>query len=448
MPKRLFLIIAITTHIPCGFVFSQELAALEVVGAAEPVSDFLIPRQVYDKHGRVYSHSELAIFVVESEIVELEYDSNNGIIASKSSEKADTLFLTRDERLVRIFWAKSYKLDINFADYMISFKSHQVWKLKITGFKKRERILISIGTRPDSAKIYINDSYAGYPGEYLLRQGEHSLLIKKNNYLDKRAKITVHEDSTFAFDILLEVAIKITGSPGDAIKLLDGRSISSERVSAIPGIHHLLIRKSGYRTIDTTIVVTEKNTSFGYKMSKQAAEQRIEVYSVPVFRSYSTQIGWYEIVTQYGFAFFTNYHLKEMIGFRGLYLSLFATVIKGRFEFEDLFSYYYKEDRVWLLNAGIGLNQRFRLGNYVITVKGAHLLKTNQFEIDDGLSVTSEGMFLGMEAETQLIKNLFVGLELRRVRYEYEIFYPRSGSEKIVLSGWEIAGMYKFYIQR
>lgn len=110
---------------------------------------------------------------------------------------------------------------------------------------------VRIYSEPEDASIYVDEQFSGKTNSGLfLYSGKYNLKLKKKGFLDFYKSIDVSEDKDNKFCINLETSIatlNISVEPGDALVYInDVKHKTENTISLEPGVHHLLIKKSGY----------------------------------------------------------------------------------------------------------------------------------------------------------------------------------------------------------
>ena len=255
-----------------------KINELSVLGEGKYLSNEIISKKVKDINGNV-----CAGLVIQTDLTGLSFESNNGIVKIDSKPGEYLLFLSPNERVVKIRSAGFKPLQIILNDYGINLSSGKVWGLEVTGDKKLDLIPINILTSPPEAIISIDGELKGTGTTFQVSEGEHQVKIEKDGYLTIDQKIIVSSSNNL-FDFNLEqlepVKATIKSVPTDANIAIDGidKGNTDKDLFLFPGSYSLLLRKSGYLDINESITVREnQNNIFSFNLSKNSVTLTLNV---------------------------------------------------------------------------------------------------------------------------------------------------------------------------
>jgi hypothetical protein len=128
-----------------------------------------------------------------------------------------------------------------------------------------------VSSEPEGAEIYLNGNYYGKTNTYLsdLPEGEYTIRLSIEGYPDRTGSIRVEEDTTvsYFYDFRLTPttgSIEVTSEPRGAAIYLDGRyqGVTNRILREVqPGIHGIVLEKTGYKNTSAEIEVTAGETA-------------------------------------------------------------------------------------------------------------------------------------------------------------------------------------------
>jgi len=126
---------------------------------------------------------------------------------------------------------------------------------------------VHITANRPGALVYIDDRSVGAAGRTpytgFLKPGMHKLWVEKPGFMRKHATIEVTSGKTNRLHVKLEPVqhgwISVLGATAAGAEvLLDGKlacKVPCDRINAQPGKHRMVIKRKGYKTIRTNVVV-------------------------------------------------------------------------------------------------------------------------------------------------------------------------------------------------
>jgi PEGA domain/Family of unknown function (DUF5683) len=247
----------------------NKINELNVIGKAVILSEEIISNEIRDVNGNVCSG-----LLIQTDLSGLTFESNNGIVKIDSNPGEYLLYLSRNERVVKIRSQGFKPLQIILYDYGINLSSGKVWKIEITGDKKLDLIPINIITSPAEANITIDGMLKGSWKTFQVSEGEHDLKIEKDGYKIIEQGINVSASNNlfnFRLDKVNLVLVTIKSVPEGAKIVIENseKGITNEQIFEYPGTYKIKLIKSGYLTLEETITVREGvENNFSYRLNK------------------------------------------------------------------------------------------------------------------------------------------------------------------------------------
>jgi PEGA domain len=278
MKKSLSLLLILLVFSP--YLFSQEIKIneLDIVGEGVLLSEEFISNEVRDANGNV-----CAGLLIQTDLAGLTFESNNGIVKSDSNPGEYLLYLSPNERVVKIRNQGFKPLQIILNDYGINLSSGKVWKLEITGEKISDRIPINFILNVDDVKIYIDNKLQSSNKNILVGKGTHLLRLEKPGYRIIADTIEVNLSNVlfpYKLSVVNPVKLTINSIPSGATVYIDDqpRGETPKQFFEFPGAHNIRLRLNGYLDHSETLILKE-NDDKDYKVSliKNAGFVRISV---------------------------------------------------------------------------------------------------------------------------------------------------------------------------
>ena len=248
---------------------------MRVVGKGEYLPSELIDKSIRDANGEV-----CAGLMIKSDLTGFTYDSNNGIVKVNRQTGEDLLFLSPDERQVKVYKSGFAPLTINLYDLGIKLSSGQVWQLKITGnsnYSRSDDNLIELQFLCSEENVY--SSYGALTPtlslsktiSYKLPKGTYTFKFQKNGFADVTKAVDLQTQQQLAIQLekggvtkkfALPGIIHITSEPSNAEILINGQKMGNtpKQAELSSGTHQLEIRKPLYYSDLSSFVLDEGKT--------------------------------------------------------------------------------------------------------------------------------------------------------------------------------------------
>ncbi len=258
---------------------AQQTSKLYVVkNSAKVAEGEFISRSVRDVNGQV-----CAGLIIKTDLTGLKFQSNNGIVKSKSMPGQYFLYLSPTERAVDVFKFGYVPLKIILSEYDIYLKSERVWEIKVTGDKKPDLIPITIDKNIPDAVIYIDGKNKGSSNTQQVSFGKHFVRIVKYGYRTIADTIEVTKEKVlFPYKLtpISPVSYSIKTIPTGARVFLNNaeKGVSDYGDWEMPGKYSLRIIKSGYVDYNAKIELKDNaKNNFSFKLTKNTSFLRLKV---------------------------------------------------------------------------------------------------------------------------------------------------------------------------
>lgn len=245
-------------------IHSQQMNELFVTGEPTFLPNEIVGNERIDANG-----NRCAGLIISTDLAGLTFDSNNGIVDVKYSPGKYFLYLSPEERVVEVFKEGFKSLRILLSDLSIKLGSGKVWEIEITGEKL---IPVNILTSPEKAEITINGVDKGEVSKIMLSAGNHSIILRKENYKEIVDSIFVSTENTL-FTFTLEKVdvqgVQILSTPTGANIFINNDEIgtTNKGIFLYPGDYNLRLFKPGFTEINTVIAVKEgEHNVFDYQL--------------------------------------------------------------------------------------------------------------------------------------------------------------------------------------
>jgi formylglycine-generating enzyme required for sulfatase activity len=251
-----------------------------------------LPNQIIDIEVRDNNGSVCAGLIILSDIPGLTYDSNNGIVKVNHKEGEDFLFLSPDERVIKIYGPEYIPLQIVLSNYDIFLKSGNVWQIKVTGDKIGDVIPITLITKPSGSNIFIDGNNKGKGTVFQVTKGEHQIKIERTGNKTLIDTIFVDNENvifSYELDISQLQVVTISSSPDSAEVLIDGENIGTTNMQRFlsPGKYTLTFLKDGFISVDLEIsVMAGKDNVFHKELKKLAPSVGDLQFSIKPFEAF------------------------------------------------------------------------------------------------------------------------------------------------------------------
>jgi len=265
-----YLLILLTSLIPI-FTYGQ-MQKMHVKGEPKKIKNEIVGKK--DANGEY-----CAAIKVISNMEGFKYESYNGVVEVKDNPGEDVVYLSPNERVLKIYNTGYKPKKIILSEYGIQLKQKRIWKINISGSAKK--IPINIITHPEDALIYFDGHNIGANKTHRVPVGQHQIRLEKKGYRTFKDTIKISGNNTL-FEYTLEeikpVKVTIKSEPAEAEIYLENVNIgrTDRQVFRYPDDYKLSLRKNKYEPIDTVINVKEEgNNTFFYELRKNTATLKI-----------------------------------------------------------------------------------------------------------------------------------------------------------------------------
>ncbi len=251
MKKILLLVLIGLITLPA---YAQELKKMEIIG--KPVklqSGEMVARR--DQNGNY-----CAAIQVVSDMDGFSYDSFDGIVGDiLDNPGEDIVYLTKSERVLKVFKNGYQPLQIILSDLGITLKEREIWQIKIAGDESPDVLPVTFRFTPADATLFIDGKNAGKELTQSLSIGEHQIRLEKAGFQTIEKTLTVNEKQVF-FQWQMEDApdarLQITTTPAGAVIFLDGVKLGESPLAAFypPGTYPIKITKEGFVSIENEML--------------------------------------------------------------------------------------------------------------------------------------------------------------------------------------------------
>lgn len=253
---------------------AQDIPELRIVGKGELQEGEIVASIIRDVNGRIASG-----LIVESDLTELAYESNNGIIKRDMKPGRDFLFLSPDERIVTVYKSGYKPLKIILADAGVRLRSSMVFKITITADKKRLEVPVNFLVNPATAKIVLNNELEIQNATTTqILEGRYSLEISAEGYESLIDSILITPENTLFNYTLSEqkiVRISISTTPDQATVFMGEENVGLTNLFVYKktGRYPIRISKAGFTEIrDTLSILANKSNEFAFNLSANTGQ--------------------------------------------------------------------------------------------------------------------------------------------------------------------------------
>ncbi|HZK08741.1 MAG TPA: SUMF1/EgtB/PvdO family nonheme iron enzyme [Bacteroidales bacterium] len=197
-----------------------------------------------------------AAIQVVSDMDGFSYDSFDGIVGDiLDNPGEDIVYLTKSERVLKIFRIGYEPLQIILSDVGIVLKEREIWQIKIAGEETADVLPVTFRFTPADATLFIDGKNVGSKLTQELSVGEHQVKLVRDGYQTIEKNIDVNKGKVF-FDWQMEkepdAGLQITTEPSGATIFLDGVELGESPIAIFypPGIYHITITKRGCFSIE------------------------------------------------------------------------------------------------------------------------------------------------------------------------------------------------------
>ncbi|MFH1195744.1 MAG: PEGA domain-containing protein [bacterium] len=257
---------------------AQDISEMRVLYMGEFLPYEIIAVDNVDANGKV-----CAGLIVASDLTDLSYDSNDGIIKFNKRPGADLLYLSPNERVVTIYKTGFIALKIILDDYGINLESGKVWQIKITGDKKNEKIPVTIITNVENTRVIIDNDDKGHEKTHWLTIGKHILVIVNSGYDTIKTQIEVNKKNIyFKYDMVKLTPLKYTilTEPKGAIVFINNsiKGKSDYQDFEFPGKYQLKLTKPEHLDLNADIEITNtQDNIFIFNLTKNRGLLKLNI---------------------------------------------------------------------------------------------------------------------------------------------------------------------------
>ncbi|MFW5707175.1 MAG: PEGA domain-containing protein [Bacteroidota bacterium] len=268
MPRRITFFVFFILCLPLGLL-AQEFDVREFSADPTDLAAIRYPR-------RSVNDDPCALVKVITNISDMKFDSNQGIVDIVHQDEGYWLYLAPRERRITLMAEGYLPLDVNVPEPAVA---NRVYRLVVTskGTAGNLNIIpvnIIIEEHPD-AKLFINGEAYDFDQTLGLPRGTNQIRIEKPGYQVIEQEIEVSETSTlfrFYLDGINEEVLTLrTDPPGAAVYInnVRQRNVTPFQEFFLPGEYSLRLTLSEYKDIQTNVQVrANQNNEFSFTMEK------------------------------------------------------------------------------------------------------------------------------------------------------------------------------------
>ncbi|TNE71670.1 PEGA domain-containing protein [bacterium] len=252
---------------------AQEIPELRIVGLGELQENEIVASVIRDINGRIASG-----LIIESDLMELAYESNNGIIKRDIKPGRDFLFLSPDERIVTVYKAGYKPLKIVLADVGVRLRSSMVFKISITADRKKVEVPVNVVVVPEDAHIILNNEVIQNAQTTQLLEGKYPISISADGYETITDSILVAPEKTlFKYELEQRKVVQVTvnTNPDQATVFMEDENVGLTNLVIYKqtGRYPIRISKAGFAEIrDTLTIVDGKNNEFSFSLLSSSGQ--------------------------------------------------------------------------------------------------------------------------------------------------------------------------------
>jgi hypothetical protein len=160
------------------------------------------------------------------------------------------------------------------------------------------RYLLKIVTVPDSVAVTLDGKAFGTTPikSNNVTVGEHTLILKKSGFYGKKLSVDVLADSSTIVETTLRAPsyLTIITEPDSSIILIDRKKVGNSPLTTSPlkpATYSIMIMKSDFIKIDTTIIVSSgQNDTLSFKLKKKVSDSATLNLDTTQVKSDSTKV--------------------------------------------------------------------------------------------------------------------------------------------------------------
>lgn len=256
----------------------QDISELRINGRGEPMPKELIDKNIRDANGDV-----CAGLMIVSDLDGLSFDSNNQIVKVNSMPGQNLLFLSPEERFVKIYKTGYKPLEIVLLDHGIRLSSGRVYKIEVTGRKKAELIPVTIHVKPENSRLYVDNVQKAANTTFTLPVGKHEFKAEKEGFYSAIDSVEVNTTKAF-FSYTLkpmeDLPVQLNSQPRGARLFIDGKDMgeTDTAVYLYPGKYKVKLTKPDYLEKNEVINISESSRNlFTFNLTRDEGTLRLAI---------------------------------------------------------------------------------------------------------------------------------------------------------------------------
>jgi len=359
--------------------------------------------------------NKCALIKVRTDLTDLTFSSNNGIVEQKKVLTEYWIYVSFDEKRLNIY--KDGFLPLNY-DIPVSMEESKVYTFYITTSK---RYSIVIQTEPKDAIVKIDNKKVTTPNVSNVNPGSHIIKIETIGYMPVEDTIKVGEGSiyfNYTLDKLEPVLATFNSIPSGATIIINNeyKGQTPKQLFLYPGKNQLNLDKEFYTVIKKEITIyKDSSNDFNYELQLNTAY--LGIYTFPgnaeVFLDGNKIIektkieGGEHIVEVKLDKYYTEKKVVNIRGGADTVLTISLRPIVGNLQFTvnpvDADVELYKEDELYSEWTGAKRIEKIQIGNYKAVVDAKRYRKIEQ-EINIKENTTEDiyvDLTRGKQIETQ-----------------------------------------------
>ncbi|QDA31598.1 PEGA domain-containing protein [Thermococcus indicus] len=181
----------------------------------------------------------------------------------------------------------------DYEDYTTKITLEAGGEKKLTATLTPKFGYLTVTSSPSGAEVYVDSNYIGTTPleDYKLSTGEHSVVVKKNDYQDYETTVTIEPGKTEKLEVTLSKepgTLKITSEPSGAKVYIGGdyKGTTPLTLNLAPGTYDVKLTMKDYEDYTTTVTLSPGETkslsatlkpAYGY-LSVESDPSGAEVY--------------------------------------------------------------------------------------------------------------------------------------------------------------------------
>jgi len=254
----------------------SDIATMEVVGEAKKLAGEIILDR--DDNRDVNGNLTAGLRII-SNLAGLTFQSNNGIHKIQQLPGYNLLYLSTNERIVRIFKEGYPPLTIVLNDEGIDLESGEVWEIRVMGEQESTTEPVRFTVTPANSTIIIDGEEFQIEGTQFDKQlttGNHFVQVRQDRHEFIDDSISVESNAFNAFSYSLEpispITVLINSDPqGASIYLNDepgSRGVTPQRLNIYPGNVKIRLTMPEYSNVEDEFEFTGDRKEFSYNLRR------------------------------------------------------------------------------------------------------------------------------------------------------------------------------------